>query len=281
MAGKWTSCSRFRCNSLIGSGTQSEVFSGIELATRRPVAIKIMRRKGVLGSLPTEAIALASIPPHDNIIPAPVCTMLQRSTSVCLVSPLYLSDLWAVAQRDLLPEPCVRVVMQSLFSALAHIHSHGWSHNDVKLENIFVRGEACGVLDVVIGDFGLATRGVSGKGQRGTKEYMSPELVELPVDGEYASGAADVWAAGVTGIRSLTGGSVAWLAGKPILPSLDSMSDACRNFFTTLFVVDPAARPSAKEMLDHPWLAPCPILTEAAPAAATSELMREHLAKDG
>lgn len=89
-------------------------------------------------------------------------------------------------------------VSQFLFVQIAHavehIHSKGYAHLDIKLNNIFLDE----FFNVKVGDFGSAIKppksGLISK-RRGTTNYMAPEVVE--VKAKFNAFKADVYSLGV------------------------------------------------------------------------------------
>jgi hypothetical protein len=49
-------------------------------------------------------------------------------------------------------------ILAKLLAAVAEIHAAGWAHRDLKLDNVMVREDETGTVDVKIIDFGLARR---------------------------------------------------------------------------------------------------------------------------
>lgn len=170
-------------------------------------------------------------------------------------------DLHTVVEGQLLSEASAKSVIRQLLQALQHMHSHGYSHNDVKLENVFVASEhADGMLSVILGDFGLARPSLMFSGPRiGTIEFMAPELLarrfehyETPYDGSKA----DIWAVGVLAAFCLTGAGVGLLDGAHVFdPSFTSCISAdAQDFLKRALTIDSAARPTAEALLSHGWL---------------------------
>lgn len=264
-----TSCGRYTYGvGRIGQGGEAEVFPGRSVAcpsTR--VAVKVLTRTASFLP-PSEYVALREVPPHDGIVPVPVLTKCALTGRAALVFPLYLCDLHSVAERGgPLPEPLLRSVMVQLLRAVAHIHAAGYTHRDVKLENVFVASrEGDGsAMRIVLGDFGLARRGerVHGRGV-GTELFMAPEVAAAHSGSVSPCGydpkAGDVWASLVVGLMCATLSGVAVGAdGDLLLPegeAWDALSPTAHEFFTAGLVVDPADRPSAAQLLKHLWLAP-------------------------
>uniref|UniRef100_A0A1J3JQL7 Mitogen-activated protein kinase kinase kinase YODA n=1 Tax=Noccaea caerulescens TaxID=107243 RepID=A0A1J3JQL7_NOCCA len=166
-----------------------------------------------------------------------------------------------------LPEFEVRRFTRSIVKGLCHIHASGFSHCDVKLENILVFGDG----EVKISDFGLAKRR-SEIGEeirveiRGTPLYMAPESVN---HGEFES-PADVWALGCS-VVEMSSGKTAWCLEEGITNAMSLMvrigsgeevpgipvelSEEGKDFVRKCFVKNPAERWTAQMLLDHPFLA--------------------------
>ncbi|CAL9084903.1 unnamed protein product [Musa textilis] len=167
-----------------------------------------------------------------------------------------------------LRESVVRRYARSILRGLDCVHSRGYAHCDVKLQNILVdrRGG-----DVKIADFGLAQRigdkihGGAGAGIRGTPLYMSPESAAR---GECGA-PADIWSLGCA-VAEMVSGRPAW--GSPgggdawellyrigfgdQLPEIPSeMSSEGKDFLRRCFVKDPAERWTAEMLLQHPFVA--------------------------
>lgn len=136
----------------------------------------------------TERDILNFLPRHDNVIQLHDSFVYRQSLH--LVMPL-LSNLSTLKQP--LPLSHALSLIKSMLEALAHLHKHRIAHNDIKPDNLLLRGNA-GAPEVVLTDFGLSTRGAAARG--GTLAYRAPS----------GSGAcADVWSAGVVAFVLITG----------------------------------------------------------------------------
>ncbi|KAH0940530.1 mitogen-activated protein kinase kinase kinase 18 [Brassica rapa] len=161
-----------------------------------------------------------------------------------------------------LPEFEVRRFTRSIVKGLRHVHANGYSHCDVKLENVLVFGDG----GVKISDFGLAKRrGVVVDEIRGTPLYLAPEAVNR---GEFES-PADVWALGWC-VVEMSSGKTAWCLeegvgnvmslmvriGSGDAPKIPvELSEEGKDFVRRCFVKDPVERWTAQMLLDHPFLA--------------------------
>ncbi|KAF8098938.1 hypothetical protein N665_0255s0014 [Sinapis alba] len=163
-----------------------------------------------------------------------------------------------------LPEFEVRRFTRSIVRGLRHVHANGYSHCDVKLENVLVFGDG---EDVKISDFGLAKRRSETVAEiRGTPLYMAPETVN---HGEFES-PADIWALGCC-VVEMSSGETAWCLeeggvmnvmslmvriGSGDVPKIPvELSEECKDFVRRCFVKDPVERWTAQMLLDHPFLA--------------------------
>ncbi|KAK8653000.1 hypothetical protein V6N13_127021 [Hibiscus sabdariffa] len=167
-----------------------------------------------------------------------------------------------------LMEPDVRRYARSILKGLRFLHSKGFVHCDIKLQNILLFGNG----DVKIADFGLAKRnGEEEEGEqrrleiRGTPLNMAPESVNENV---YDS-AVDIWALGCAIVEMFTG-KPAWnfkpgtnMAALLIkigvgdeLPGIPhELSEEGKEFLGKCFVKDPKKRWTAEMLLEHPFMA--------------------------
>lgn len=84
-------------------------------------------------------------------------------------------DLLEVSSNSTLTESQIQHILFSLFSALQNIHSAGYIHLDVKLENIFVMGKNIN-SNIVLGDLELTTKPKKLNKICGTDGYIAPEI---------------------------------------------------------------------------------------------------------
>nr|CAD1837480.1 unnamed protein product [Ananas comosus var. bracteatus] len=231
-----------------------------------------------------ELSILSSLPPHPHLIPllgSSVTTNCSNSggagpadTRVYHRRRIFLSYApgGAVADqirlRGRLDELAIRRHVFGVVSALAHVHAHSVAHCDVKPDNILVGGDGGAIL----ADFGCARRCVEGEPLRGeavmgTPTYLSPEAAR----GEEQGPAADVWALGCAAIEMATGsspysggfnmdGSIALLyrigydeCYAPQAPAW--LSEEAQDFVRRCLRRDPRERPTAAELLRHPFVA--------------------------
>ncbi|KAK3412128.1 hypothetical protein EUGRSUZ_I00914 [Eucalyptus grandis] len=164
----------------------------------------------------------------------------------------------------------IRRHTRSILEGLEFVHSKGFVHCDVKLQNILVFPN--GGDEVKIADFGLAKKAgeqpakggkQGGLEWRGTPMYMAPESVNC---NEYEP-PSDVWALGCAVVEMATG-RPAW--GSPAnayalmirigvgdeIPEIpEGLSEQGKDFLMKCFAKNPKKRWTARMLLKHPFLA--------------------------
>lgn len=161
-----------------------------------------------------------------------------------------------------LTENVTRKYTRQILEGMSYLHSNMIVHRDIKGANIL--RDSAG--NVKLGDFGaskrLQTICMSGTGIRsvtGTPYWMSPEVIS----GEGYGRKADVWSLGCTVVEMLTEKppwaeyeamaaifKIATQPTKPVLPS--HTAEHTRDFIHRIFV-EAKHRPSAEELLRHPF----------------------------
>ena len=161
------------------------------------VAVKVFsRREGLAPRADREARTARKLD-HPNI--HTVLGVENDDDHVYLVSQLVEGE--RLDRSGLADDQAVRAIA-AVCDALAYAHSRGIVHRDVKPANILVARDGT----VTLTDFGIASDEDSrdqtvDERVLGTLSYMSPEQAA----GTQATGATDVWAAGLTLYTQLTG----------------------------------------------------------------------------
>lgn len=249
---------RYRALRPLGSGGHGSVWLARDERSGRDVALKVVPREGKAGTrAEREALAVARLRSR-------YCARVyavERDDGHVYVAYEYLPGKTlreAIRAGDLNDAAAVEAAAQ-LLDALAHAHHRGIVHRDVKPANILlVEGPD---ISLRLLDFGLAQLGdadaLTATGDvPGTLAYIAPERLS----GEQATGAADVWAAGVILWEMLAGYQPFWsgspvetarliAAGPPPLAKL--RPDLPRRLAAAVdraVAVDPRRRPSPKRL---------------------------------
>jgi serine/threonine protein kinase len=163
-------------------------------------AIKMIKGAGKAAE---EAWVLQALS-HTHIVP--ILDYFYHSGHDCLVMPLAQYGTLADHAFDGLAFPAAADALRQLALALDYIHSKGYIHGDVKMENVLVAkssSDAYARCDVQLADFGSIARLVSGltmsdRSPLGTACYSPPEAFEpVRIGSAWGYGApTDMWSLG-------------------------------------------------------------------------------------
>ncbi len=198
---------RYRVAELIGTGGMSYVYRAINLATRRTVAVKVLKEEFIndaefLRRFEREARAVLHLS-HDNIVRAYDVGETNGLPYIVLeyVEGQTLKQI-VTENGPMPPRLAVSMTLQVL-EALAAAHKAGIIHRDVKPQNVIVTPMGKCMLT----DFGIAreadasTITFAGNTILGSVHYLSPEQAK----GKPVTEASDLYSAGVMLYELLTG----------------------------------------------------------------------------
>ncbi|KAK5113108.1 hypothetical protein LTR62_003687 [Meristemomyces frigidus] len=159
-------------------------------------------------------------------------------------------------------------VARELAIALKSVHDLGVVHRDIKCANVYVNEEG----EIQLGDFGIVGQveegGASSKRRTiiGTPHYLPMEMITAKTH-QTAEGYGtelDIWSFGATVFEMATGQPPYHdvpphelreaIINAPRLKGGD-YSDGLRDFVAFCLNVDPRARPTAEQVLQHPYIA--------------------------
>lgn len=278
---------------VVGMGAFSIVRRAVNIHTGDKVAIKIISKadseNDVINMVANETAVWSTIN-HPNIIK--LLRVIETRTDVCIISELAeggsLLDYIVNAETGYLTEDEARPLFLQLFSVLAECHSRGVVHGDVKPDNILMTGDHKAIK---LCDFGLSYiidrtksplfddsssssssgekedyfsrssfHGPSSASLSGTPLYLAPEVIKVSSE---AGTKSDMWSAGVTLYAALTG---RYPFDDDFTPRLqhkilnsdfelpDHLSADARDLISLLLNKNPLLRPTADDVLRHPWL---------------------------
>lgn len=174
--------------------------------------------------------------------------------------------------RMVMPEQEFATICRQIMRGIAHLHANGIMHRDIKSYNILWNPKG----EIKLADFGLVTMCFQGtkvpisQAGAGTFLWKAPEIM-IPGSRSYDE-KVDIWAAGIVFAELLREGRpprsdqkkyplwddvIEKVAekGQPRLKALDVYSPEMQDFVRACLTIDPEARPSASELLQHPFLA--------------------------
>ncbi|KAJ7443901.1 CAMK/CAMK1 protein kinase [Mycena galericulata] len=264
---------QYRTGKTLGSGTYAIVKEAIHIKTGKYYACKVINKKLMEGRehmVRNEIAVLKRISSgnpnivtlhdyfetsHNLYLCFDLCTGGELFDRICAKGNYYEAD-----AADL---------VRTIFTAVQYIHASGIVHRDLKPENLLFRTPA-EEADIMIADFGLSRIMEEEKLSMlteicGTPGYMAPEIFLKTGH----SKPVDVWAMGVVTYFLLAGYTPfdrdtpkaemdAIIAGDYKFEPAEywaNVSDTARDFVTKCLTIDPERRPTAKEALEHKWLA--------------------------
>lgn len=164
-----------------------------------------------------------------------------------------------VRKRTKLSEKIAKFIFKQIIEALNYIHSKGFIHRDIKLDNILIDLNN----KIKICDFGVSKQIKKGEiiyDQCGTPAYIAPEI--LRNDG-FQGGAADIWSAGIV-LYAMVQGRVPFFSKdvqelylmitKNPYSQLQKCSVDLEDLMKRLLEKDPKKRITGEEILVHPWM---------------------------
>uniref|UniRef100_A0A7N8XDI1 non-specific serine/threonine protein kinase n=1 Tax=Mastacembelus armatus TaxID=205130 RepID=A0A7N8XDI1_9TELE len=250
----------------IGRGRFSVVRKCLNKSTKKEVAVKFVSKKmQKKEQVAHEADILRHVQTHQLVA---LLDTYESTTSLMLILELLedgrLLD-YLVAHDELMEEKVAFFIRETL-EALQHLHTCRVAHLDLKPENIMVdlHSPTPGIKLIDLGDaVQLSAHRRYVHLLLGNPEFAAPELIR----GTPVSVATDVWSVGVLAYVMLSGVSP-FLDESPEetcvnICRLDfcfpdeyfhDVSQAARDFVSSVLQQDQRKRPSATSCLQHPWV---------------------------
>eukprot|EP00455_Lapot_gusevi_P053003 TRINITY_DN817_c0_g1_i1.p1 TRINITY_DN817_c0_g1~~TRINITY_DN817_c0_g1_i1.p1 ORF type:complete len:435 (+),score=111.00 TRINITY_DN817_c0_g1_i1:132-1436(+) len=252
---------RFELLELLGAGSYGTVQKALDKQDQSQVAIKIIPVENDVAELMREIDILQEC----------------RCDEIVSYKGSYEKDgqLWIVMEfcgvgsvNDLmnichvtLPEDIISVICKAALKGLSYLHQKRKVHRDIKSGNILLNSQG----EAKLADFGVSAQ-VSTLSKRntviGTPYWMAPEVLKgNPYDQK-----ADIWSMGITAIEMAVGEppytnihpmrAIFLIPNKPppTLPNPEKFSPEFNDFIARCLAKEPENRPSAAELLNHPFL---------------------------
>jgi hypothetical protein len=248
---------RYRPLRPLGTGGSGSVWLARDEHADREVALKVVPRDGKAGSRAEREVEAATRLRHPRCLRA--LALAHDEGHVYVAYPYVAGSTLREALRGgALDDGRAVEAAGQILEALAHAHGKGIVHRDVKPANVML--EQGGEVSVRLLDFGLAqidhADTLTAVGDvPGTLAYIAPERL----DGEDATGAADVWSVGVLLWEALAGRHPFWAVSpletarrveRGAQPLAELRPDLPRELCRTvdrMLALDPRQRPTARQ----------------------------------
>ncbi|QDS71248.1 hypothetical protein FKW77_000221 [Venturia effusa] len=264
---------------LIGKGTFGRVYLGMNMTTGELIAVKQVevnakaagqdkeRIKEMVRSLDIEIDTMQHLD-HPNIVSYLGCERKEYSISIFLEYISGGSIGSCLRKHGKFEESVVSSLTRQTLAGLAYLHNEGILHRDLKADNI--------LLDIdgtsKISDFGISKKSNNIYGNdasnsmQGSVFWMAPEVIRS--QGQGYSAKVDIWSLGCVVLEMFAGrrpwskeeavGAIYKLGSLNQAPPIPeevsgSIGPAALSFMLDCFTIDPADRPTAARLLDHPF----------------------------
>ncbi|KAJ3300449.1 hypothetical protein HK104_000507 [Borealophlyctis nickersoniae] len=254
----------------LGTGSFATVKECTRKSDSRKFAVKIVDKYHVKGKedmLRSEIAVLKKVH-HPNIVT--LHDLYETDSHIYLVTDLATGgELFdQIFAKGSYTEKDASALVKQLLNALAYLHNLDIVHRDLKPENLLFK-DTTETSDIMVTDFGLSKIAAGADFLRtacGTPHYVAPEILKQTGHGK----PVDMWAMGVITYVLLCGYTPFWGGEDSSNAALyqaivdcnyefdeeywGQISQSAKDFIKACLVVDPAARLTARQALEHPWL---------------------------
>ncbi|KAI9318031.1 kinase-like domain-containing protein [Dichotomocladium elegans] len=252
---------QYQLGNCIGKGQFGSVYRALDLSTGETVAVKRLDMQDIdQQDILQEASLLKSLS-HSNVIQYIGFVPSKYHMNIILEYAEGGSLMSTLKAFGAFPEKLVASFCKKILYGLEYLHANQVVHCDLKAANILTTKKG----DVKLSDFGVSLNlkkapAVDANDVSGTPNWMAPEVIEL----KGASSKSDIWSLGCTLIELITGKppyadliamSVMFRIVEDNHPPLpETISELMAAFLLSCFKKDPQDRPSASDLMQHPWL---------------------------
>jgi len=169
-------------------------------------------------------------------------------------------------EEDPLYEEEIAQIMYGSLLGLAYMHECNIIHRDIKAANILVTEDG----QVKLVDFGVSSLDAKkAKTFVGTPYWMAPEVIDSKSGMTTYGPKIDIWSLGITCIElAETQPPLSYInpmralfqipaRESPVLEKKEKWSPEFHDFLAQCLEKNPTKRPTAVELLDHPWIKNC------------------------
>ncbi|KAJ3161401.1 putative protein serine/threonine kinase [Geranomyces michiganensis] len=245
----------------IGKGSFGAVYRGIHKPTGAAVAIKVVDFEESGDDIDEIRQEISILSELDSPWVTRYHGSYVRGTKLWIVMEFCDGgSLLDMIKETPMTEQHIAVVMRDLVRGLEYIHRHGKIHRDIKAANVLVTNSG----QVKLADFGVSAQVTATITKKntfvGTPYWMAPEVI---LRSAY-NAKADIWSLGITAwelatclpphanIHPMRVLFIIPQQPSPVLP--DSFSSEFKDFMAQCLAKRPSQRPTASDLIHHPFL---------------------------
>ncbi|CAB4257188.1 similar to Saccharomyces cerevisiae YAR019C CDC15 Protein kinase of the Mitotic Exit Network that is localized to the spindle pole bodies at late anaphase [Maudiozyma barnettii] len=250
---------QYQLKQVVGKGSYGVVYRAVNKKSKQTVAIKEINYDNdeELSEIMIEIDLLKNLN-HINIVK--YHGFIQKSSNLYIIleyaSHGSLKSLFAKRPNKRLEENETTIYIKQTLHGLNYLHEQGVIHRDIKAANLLL--DANNV--VKLADFGVSTMvNNTAMTLAGSLNWMAPEIIT----NKGASTLSDIWSLGATVVELMTGNppfhnlidiNIYYAIENDKYYPPDSLPDKCKHFLKQCFHKSMYRRPTAAQLLKHPWL---------------------------
>lgn len=252
---------------LVGEGSFSKVFLGLDVNTNKYYAIKRINLKTFVRSsmgihqLEREIEIMRQIKNKYVVQLHEVIHVPERDVVYLIVDYANCGNLDQLIKSKVKLKPQeICALFRQIAEGVMFLHQHNIVHQDLKPANILLKSDGT----ILISDFGIGRSFQSAATVVGTPAYQSPEVVDCEYDEEEEIDPCkeDVWSLGVTLYQlafnklPFTGNNVFEIVRSiesSVLNKPEGADDVLWDLILHMLVVHPSRRYSIFDVINHPY----------------------------
>uniref|UniRef100_A0A6G1SK59 non-specific serine/threonine protein kinase n=1 Tax=Aceria tosichella TaxID=561515 RepID=A0A6G1SK59_9ACAR len=261
---------KYKLLSQVGSGASGIVHTAVDVETSEKVAIKVIDiEKQTKKTLILTEIKVLKENKHPNVINYHDSYLVDSNQLWVIMEYMRFGPLTDLVTTLVLREGQIAVIVRETLKAIEFLHSNRIIHRDIKSDNILLGlTPSNDNLEVKVIDFGFCAQLNHSDEKRrtfaGSPYWLSPEIINRSPTKAYGT-KTDIWSLGILIIEMIEGAppyldmaplkAIYLIAtrGKPAI-NYEKISPQLADFLDKCLSVDPEARATASELLNHEFL---------------------------
>ena len=277
---------QYELKQVVGRGSYGVVYRAVNKKSRETVAIKEINYESdeELHEVMIEIDLLKNLN-HINIVK--YHGFIQKASNLYIILEYAAHGSLKGLMSHRMPQRCLeeaetQAYIKQTLHGLVYLHEQGVIHRDIKAANLLLDADNI----VKLADFGVSTM-VSNTAMTlaGSLNWMAPEIIT----NRGASPLSDIWSLGATVVELLTSHppfhnlidiNIYYAIEHDTYYPPQSLPQLCQQFLAKCFKRAMHKRPSAKQLLEHPWLKDVPDMSRAVtPEPKQTTTREERLAR--